>query len=137
MYILEKGECIHKPLLQPVLWEEIVGSVVIIVIIGLSNAGGLGGGFLVIPFVFWIFNYSLDATINNTYLLVLGGSLGNLFTGSQIRHPKTAGPSINYDLSLLSAPLLCVGAVVGVNVKKLLPPVVLVGIEVLVLLFAL
>lgn len=106
-------------------------------IIGLSNAGGLGGGFLVIPFVFWIYNYSLEETINNSYILVLGGSIGNLFTNLRIRHPKTAGPCINYDLTLLTAPLLIMGAIMGVKVKKLLPPVVLVGVEVLVLLFAL
>lgn len=109
----------------------------IIIIVGFSNAGGLGGGFLVIPFFLLIFNYSLNDTIDNSYVIVFSGSIGNLITGSMTRHSKTGGPTINYDLTLLSAPLLCMGAIVGVNLKKLIPEPVLVFIELAVLCFAL
>jgi lipoprotein signal peptidase len=40
--------------------------------------GGVGGGFLIIPFVYWIYNCSIQETINRTYILVIGGSIGNL-----------------------------------------------------------
>lgn len=137
MHILVNNKCVHKALLQPISALEIIGSVVIVVIVGFSNAGGLGGGFLVIPFFFLFFNYSLIHTIENTYIIVFSGSVGNFFTGCKTRHPKTGGPSINYDLTLLNAPLLCMGAIVGVNLKNLLPSAILIVVEVMVLVFAL
>lgn len=116
---------------------EIIGSLVIVIIVGFSNAGGLGGGFLVIPFFFLFFNYSLIHTIENTYIIVFSGSVGNFMTGCKTKHPRTGGPSINYDLTILNAPLLCMGAIIGVNLKNLLPSAIIIVVEIIVLVFAL
>lgn len=85
-YILYNNQCVHKPLLQPVNSLEIVGSLVIAMIVGLCNAGGLEAGFLVIPF---FFNYSLVHTIENIYIIVFSGSIGNLLTGCLTKHSRT------------------------------------------------
>ena len=58
-YDLKRKKCIHKKLFDPIIQMEIIGSLILVLIIGLSNAGGVEGGFLIIPFVYWIFNYTI------------------------------------------------------------------------------
>ncbi len=39
--------------------REIIGSILTGLIVGLANAGGIGGGPMMVPLVFGFFNYSL------------------------------------------------------------------------------
>jgi hypothetical protein len=50
--------------------REIFGSIVTGIIVGLANAGGIGGGPMMVPLVFGFFNYSLTKAIKISYLLV-------------------------------------------------------------------
>lgn len=54
--------CEHNHLF-PMGTGEIIGSIVTGIIVGLANAGGIGGGPLMVALLFGIFNYTLKASI--------------------------------------------------------------------------
>lgn len=70
---------------------EILGILVLMLIVGFSNAGGVGGGFLITPVIYFIFNYNVHKSIFNSYLTILGGSIGNLSKNAFLRNNMNGG----------------------------------------------
>ena len=71
-----------------------------------------------------------------SYLLVCGGAMGNYCRFSMVRNEKTDGPVINYDLVLISVPMLTIGATFGVMFNHLFPPLIITIVLTLVCLRA-
>ena len=133
---LKKNTCQHKKLF-PMTTREIIGSIIIAIIVGLANAGGMGGGPVMVPLIIGFFNYSLKTGVMISYLLVCGGALGNYCRFGFIRNEKTGGPVINYDIILISIPLLVTGATFGVYANRIFPDLFITIILALVCLQAL
>ena len=91
--------------------------------LGLANAGGMGGGTIMIPVLLIFFNYSLKEAITISYLLMFGGAIGSFLRLAAIEHPKSKGPIVNYDLLLLSVPMLSMGAIFGEFIDQMLPDI--------------
>ncbi len=49
----------------------------ILLLVGLANASGLGGGILMVPLLLIFFKYDSINAINISFVLVFGGSLAN------------------------------------------------------------
>ncbi len=54
-----------------------------------------------------------------TYILMFFGGLGSFFRNHGLKYKN--GPVIDYDLVLLSLPMLMSGAVIGVLINRMLP----------------
>lgn len=63
------GYCTHETLF-PMSSREIFGSIITGLVVGFANAGGAGGGFLIVPLVFGFFNYNLKESIMVSYIMV-------------------------------------------------------------------
>jgi uncharacterized membrane protein YfcA len=105
----------------PLTNVEILGSIIILFVSGLANAGGLGGGALMIPILLLIFNFDSQQSIMISYTIVFGGSIGNLIVALRKRDPKTNLPYTNYDIALVSLPILLMGTIVGVWLGRVIP----------------
>ena len=112
--------CHHKNIF-PLMGSEISGSIILCVLIGLANAGGLGGGPILLPILIGLFHYSQKKSTKIIYVMLFGGSLANYLSVMRKRNSKTGGPLVNYDLILLTLPLLIPGAVLGVLFNKFFP----------------
>ncbi len=103
--------------------QEIIGSLLLMIMSGLANAGGLGGGALLTPIFLLIFKYPANKAIMTVYGAVFGGAIGNFVNVVSQRNPQTHKPNIDYNLSLICMPLMILGAMVGVLLNRQLPPI--------------
>jgi len=92
---------------------------------GLSNTGGSGGSTLSTLLLLIFFNYSENKAVMIAYALVFGGSLGNFVSTGFGTNPKTGKPYINYDVILLSMPLMLLGSSIGVVLNRMVAPVLI------------
>lgn len=91
LYVYKNGKCVHKELLNPITLYELIGIFALMFLVGFSNAGGVGGGFLITPVIYFIFNYNIHKSVFNTFLTILGGSIGNLSKNVFIRNNVNGG----------------------------------------------
>lgn len=119
-HICAKGECEHKNLF-PVDGVEVLGSLLILVASGLSNAGGIGGGPLMVIILITIFNFNAYESVPLSQLIIFGGSLTAIFIKVFLRHPVKHRPLIDYDIALLLSSPLLIGASIGVIINLIIP----------------
>jgi len=86
--------------------------------------------------VFGFFNYTLKESIMVSYIMVFGGTIGNYMRFGLVRHDSSRGPTINYDIALISFPMLAIGAVYGETFKTFLSDPIIGATEGGVLVFA-
>lgn len=127
------GECLHKIVFPPTSLE-LLGSLLILLLGGLANAGGLGGGALMIPILLIIFNYDSTKAVMTAYVIVFGGAFGNFIVVLNNKDPITHKVNINFDLASLCLPPLLVGTVFGVFTSKLSPEILIIGLLIIILL---
>lgn len=72
--------------------REIIGTIVSGIVVGFANAGGAGGGFLIVPLIFGFFNYTLKESIMVSYIMVFGGAIGNYIKFGAVPHDYGVGP---------------------------------------------
>ena len=133
LYSCINGYCVHKDIF-PLTFREVVGSILLMFLAGLANAGGLGGGALLYPILLLFFNYNPNKAIMIVYSIVVGGSLGNFLNVALHRNPATGKSFVDYDLSLICMPLMTLGANVGVLLNRVFPPVlVLAGLTLVII----
>ncbi|CAD8110541.1 unnamed protein product [Paramecium primaurelia] len=108
---------------EPFTWISyaILGSLV-----GLAQAGGIGGGPIVSPVMMVLLGCSSKQAIWNTYIMLFGGSIGNYARLGRERISGGNSPLINYQLVQITLPLLLAGAILGVATGKWLPKIVVV-----------
>ncbi|CAD8121505.1 unnamed protein product [Paramecium sonneborni] len=110
-------------LYEPFTWISyaILGSLV-----GLAQAGGIGGGPIVSPVMMVLLGCSSKQAIWNTYIMLFGGSIGNFARLGRERIQDGSTPLINYQLVQITLPLLLAGAILGVATGKWLPKLMIV-----------
>ncbi|CAD8157568.1 unnamed protein product [Paramecium octaurelia] len=108
---------------EPFTWISyaILGSLV-----GLAQAGGIGGGPIVSPVMMVLLGCSSKQAIWNTYIMLFGGSIGNFARLGREKMKDGSSPLINYQLVQITLPLLLAGAILGVASGKWLPKLVIV-----------
>ena len=55
---IKAKECVHNPLF-PMHYVQIIGVILIGIVVGLANAGGIGGGPLMVSLALGFFNYNI------------------------------------------------------------------------------
>ena len=112
--------------LFPLSALEIFGLFLTIVVAGLANSGGIGGGTLLTSILIIFFYYTENQALSIVYSLVFGGSLGNFFNIAGRRNPQTGKPLIDFDLALVCMPLMVMGTTFGVVLGRMVAPIVII-----------
>jgi hypothetical protein len=118
---LDKKKCVHKKIFSN-FNKEFIGLVTIVFGSALSNAGGIGGGGLLIPILLLIMNFYTHEAIPISKLMIFTGALTSFFLGFRQKHPTRNSITIDYNIPLLLVPLLLFGTMVGVTLNKVTPP---------------
>ena len=112
----------HKDIF-PLTLREGIGAVLIMIFSGFANAGGIGGGGFLSILMLLVFGYNTTKTVMLVYVLIFGGSLGNLLNVAFERDVFTGKPLVLYDIALIVTPAMLIGSNVGVILNRGFPPV--------------
>jgi uncharacterized membrane protein YfcA len=88
----------------------------------LSNAGGIGGGGLLIPLLILVLNFYTHEAIPISKLMIFSGAITSFILGFRQKHPFRESITIDYNIPLLLVPMLLFGTMVGVTLNKITPP---------------
>lgn len=114
--------------------RTIISLVLLAILVGLSQAGGIGGGPIISPVMMALLQLGSRRAVWNTYVMLFGGSLGSYLKLGRERVKSSGSPLINFKLVLITLPLLLAGAVFGVAVGRSLPKLVIAILLFLVLI---
>jgi uncharacterized membrane protein YfcA len=132
--ILAEGEPLS---LFPLTDRDVVGLFLAASGLLIAAGGGIGGGGFLVPLYILVFGFSPKHAIPLSNITVFGGAIANTMLNVNKRHPLADRPLIDWDIIVLMEPLTVAGAVVGANLNKLLPEVVIVVLlDVLLILTA-
>ena len=121
---LTKQECVHEDL-YPVSNITLFGMFCLFFISAIANAGGIGGGGLVVPILLIVLKFYTYEAIPISKLMIFSGSLTSFFMGFKVKNPLRKGTvAIDYNIPALLCPFLLFGTMVGVTINKIVPPIV-------------
>ena len=116
----KNSSCVHKPFFPPETLE-IIGGVFILLGSAISNAGGIGGGGLLIPILILILKFSTHEAIPISKLMIFTGSLTAFIMGLKHKHPHREGIPLDLNVAGVLVPMLLFGTMVGVSLNKVMP----------------
>lgn len=122
---LSKNKCHHQDLL-PLSFEVFVGFVILFFISAIANAGGIGGGGLVMPILLLVLKFYTNEAIPISKLMIFSGALTSFLLGFKVKHPFRNAISIDYNIPALLCPALLLGTMTGVSMNKVFPPVIII-----------
>jgi len=126
--------CVHKGVFPPT-GIEIGGIILLPILLGFANNGGIGGGGLIIPVCISMFGFNTIQAIALSNSTIWVGSLVKYFGFSLFQKNPVKGTTVvDYNLVSIMLPLVMTGSFVGVIVSHVLPEAVL-TIILIVLLF--
>ena len=97
----------------------------VIICSALSNAGGIGGGGLLIPLLILLLGFYTHEAIPISKLMIFTGALTSFILGFRQKHPSRNTITIDYNIPYLLVPMLLFGTMVGVTLNKVTPPIVI------------
>jgi uncharacterized membrane protein YfcA len=106
---------------MPATAREITGLICIIVGSALSNAGGIGGGGLLIPILILILKFETHEAIPISKLMIFTGALTAFFMGLKNKHPYRDSIALDYNIAGVLIPMILFGTIVGVTLNKIMP----------------
>jgi len=131
---LKEKKCVHKKIFTDTP-KEMLGLVCIVFGSALSNAGGIGGGGLLIPILLLILKFYTHEAIPISKLMIFTGALTSFILGFKQKHPTRNSISIDYNIPLLLVPMLLFGTMVGVTLNKVTPPwIILVSLTLILII---
>lgn len=113
-------KCKHKQFFPPTI-QEIIGAFLIIIGSALSNAGGIGGGGLLIPILILQLKFATHEAIPISKLMIFTGAFTAFLMGLKNKHPYRNIPALDYNIGGLLIPMLLFGTMVGVTLNKIMP----------------
>jgi len=133
---INENKCVHNKIFTD-FPKEFTGLILIVFGSALSNAGGIGGGGLLIPILLLVLNFYTHEAIPISKLMIFTGALTSFILGFRQKHPTRNSITIDYNIPLLLVPMLLFGTMVGVTLNKVTPPwIILISLTaVLILLF--
>ena len=107
---------------MPFLIEEIVGIIILPILLGISNIGGIGGGGLIIPISIALFGFSTREAIAISNATIFGGALVRfLFFSIWERHPHKNKTVIDYTVARVMMPVVLLGSYFGAIINVIVP----------------
>jgi len=120
----KNNSCVHKGILPFTLFEA--GCFLLIIIASaFSNAGGIGGGGLIIPILIFLLNFTTHEAIPITKIMIFTGAIITYIQNFSQQNPLRNGVAIDYNIALVIVPFLLFGTMVGVNLNRVLPPFII------------
>lgn len=113
--------CVHDSIF-PITFDTILGLIFVVFGSALSNAGGIGGGGLLIPILLLIFKFYTHEAIPISKLMIFSGAVTSFVLGFKQKHPFRDTITIDYNIPLLLVPMVLFGTMVGVTMNKVTPP---------------
>ena len=115
---------------------EVTGGFVLLILIGMAAASGIGGGGMVMPIVIIFFGYYAEEAVSlSNFSIMTSGILRFVMNYSQKHPERNERLAIDYDTVLLLLPMVLMGSSVGVLLNKILPSVVIIVLLTIVLLY--
>jgi uncharacterized membrane protein YfcA len=93
-------------------------------IVGFANAGGIGGGALLMPIIIIFFDTDVAVASPISNFCIFLSSLMRFIINFKQTHPERTKVMQNYDIAVLFTPLLMVGSSIGVMVNLVLPSLI-------------
>jgi len=118
---IDENKCVHKKIFNNLLLE-FSGLIMIVIGSALSNAGGIGGGGLLIPILLLVLKFYTHEAIPISKLMIFTGAFTSFILGFRQKHPFRNSITIDYNIPLLLVPMLLFGTMVGVTLNKVTPP---------------
>ena len=129
------GVCLHKNIM-PFLAEEIAGIIILPILLGVSNIGGIGGGGLIIPISIALFGFSTREAIAISNATIFAGALVRFFFFSiWERHPHKDKTIIDYSVARIMMPVVLVGSYFGAIMNLFVPEVLVTSVMTLLLIY--
>lgn len=122
-YSCVNNNCEHEPISvkRP---AELIGLIAVIIISALSNAGGIGGGAMIIPILLHNFSFKIVNAVPLSKVTILSGAVINILMIINKRHSNDQNKLlIDYKLACFIVPLILAGTMIGVMMTKALPPI--------------
>lgn len=103
--------CKHKSLFE-MLPIEYIGCVLILILLLVSNMGGLGGGGALIPVAMVCFGFDTKQAIAQSNASIFIASVARYFWNFRVTHPYKNGRGVlvDYNIASLMLPMIIVGA---------------------------
>lgn len=115
------GTCTVKDLFQPFLWSDGVLIVLVFLATGLSNAGGIGGGILLVPLLSLFAGFTLKNASANAQPLIFAASIANAMVNIPRRHAARDAPRIDWNLVACTVPFFLMGTTPGTFMNQAFP----------------
>ncbi|CDW72608.1 UNKNOWN [Stylonychia lemnae] len=132
----DTGLFIPTPFPIPPSILNVIGVLLILIMVILSNAGGLGGGGNLTPFIMIFFNLSLIECIPIGNFLGFISAMCRFVINFRQKHPNNPRRlAIDYEIIELSMPLLYLGTLFGVQIGTRLTEIQLAIVFAIVLFF--
>jgi len=122
--IINRHHSDHDSLI-PLQRSDIVGFLFASFGLVIAAGGGIGGGGILVPIYILIFGFKPKHAIPLSNVSVLGGAISNTMRNSKKRHPNADRPLIDWDVVVVMEPPTLAGALIGANLNKILPEVVI------------
>lgn len=130
----ENQICVHKEIFPLGLYEWL-GTVILMFIAIISNAGGVGGSVISTSLLLGLFYFSPHNAVALTQSFIFAGTSVSVLLKIRDRHPTRNRPLIYYDVLMqLCSPLL-LGVSIGVMISPAFPDWLILAILTLVVLF--
>lgn len=127
--------CLHKDVF-PITGSEIAGIIILPLLLGFANNGGVGGGGLIIPVCIALFGFNTIQAIALSNAVIFVGACVKYFGFSIFQdHPQKKTTIVDYNLCAVMLPLVLAGSFVGVIISNILPEAILTIILVVVLIY--
>jgi uncharacterized membrane protein YfcA len=105
--------------------KEAIGAILIFIGSALSNAGGIGGGGLLVPILILFLNFNTKEAIPISKLMIFTGALTAFIMGIRNKNPYRNATAIDYNIAIVVIPLVLFGTMIGVTLNKVFPPILI------------
>ena len=123
-----KNICEHETLAK-FSKRYIIGAILIILISAFANAGGIGGGSVIVPILTIMFLFEVNEAIPLSKATIFAGAVINVFFLLNHRNEHNPNKSlIDYKLCSFMLPIMMCGTFFGVYLNFFFPPMVIIAL---------
>ena len=101
----------------PIEYLEFIGVVVLAAVIAASNAGGIGGGGIIVPICLSFFQFDTKSSVALSNFLIGTGALTRFILNYRLKHPEKDAVVVDYDIVMVMLPMVLLGSLIGVSIN--------------------
>jgi uncharacterized membrane protein YfcA len=129
----EDLKCVHKKIF-PMEILEFLGYIFLGSIIALANAGGIGGGGIIVVICMVFIQFDPQRSVACSNFCIFIGAIIRLWLNFKQKHPEKNAISIDYAVITVMLPLMLLGTMIGVEINMIIPPIFITGTLTILLL---